>query len=722
MRARLAAATRALARRVLPYLVALCCVAVSALALLPQPSGGAPPPTADYVIVVGVAGLRWEDVDQTRTPNLWRLAERGAIGALSVRSARAVTCPEDGWVTLGAGNRARRSANDQEGCGPLLVPISQPEEPGATVIDQRSVVRDNRDLSWEVQPGALAEAVRCTTAIGPGAAIAGARPFGRLDRYLPSVDQGLARQLVACSLSLVDLGTVAGVGSERFAAARAADTTLAAILAARPEHSLVVVAGLSDTGETGRLHVAIADGPGYQGGWLSSLSTGRPGYLQLVDLAPTVLAALDRPAPAGLFAGAAAQRVADRPEPLATAVGKLADADRQATVQRVVADRFFLVLVLCQLALLVAMIPVLRRLRRPAGPQPRPPVPRAVVRLLETALAAAALAVPAALVADLVPWWRWRLPGVVFATVTSLVLCVVTIAVATLTRRHRAVGPIGVISALAAAAVALDVMTGARLQLNGVAGYSAATSGRYAGLGTVGLGVLAGGALLLAAAVAQRASKRWRPSVVAAVGAAGVVVVGSPYLGADAAGAAALSGGVCLAAAAAAGGWFTLGRLGAAVATAAIATTGFALLDLTRPVEQRSNVARFLVDLNDGTGGLAGQRLGEHNVVALATSPFTLLVVGTLMFAVLLAMRPWGGLRRLLGLYPPVRAALGGIGVATLLAGLIEGVGLNVLGTAVATVGPVVALGALRVLDHANDRTGCDTGRPMPVVEDKVLA
>jgi hypothetical protein len=722
MRARLAAATRALGRRLLPYLAALGCVTVSALALLPQPSGGTPPPTADYVIVLGAAGLRWEDVDQTRTPNLWRLAERGAVGALSVRSARTVTCPEDGWVTLGAGNRARRTAPDQPGCDPLRVPISQPEEPGASVIDQRSVVRDNRALSWEVQPGALAEAVRCTTAIGPGAAIAGARPFGRVDRYLPAVDQGLARQLVACSLSIVDLGTVAGSGAERFAAARAADATLAAVLAARPERALVVVAGLSDTGETGRLHVVIAHGPGYEDGWLSSRSTGRSGYLELVDLAPTVLAALDRPAPAGLFAGAAAQRAADRPEPLAGAVEKLADADRQSTVQRIVADRFFLVLVLGQLALLVALIPVLRRLRRPAGPQPHPPVPRAVVRLFETALAAAALAVPAALVADLVPWWRWRLPGTVFALVTSLVLCGVTVAVSVLTRRYRAVGPIGVVSALAAAAVAIDVLTGARLQLNGVAGYSAATSGRYSGLGTVGLGVLAGGTLLLAAAVAQRVGRGWRPSVVAAIGAVGVVVVGSPYLGADAAGAAALSGGVCLAAAAAAGGWFTLRRLGAAVATAALATVGFALVDLARPVDRRSNVARFLVDLNDGTGGLAGQRLGAHNVVAMATSPFTLLVVGTLVFAALLMMRPWGGLRRLLGLYPSVRAALGGVGVATLMAGLIEGVGLNVLGSAVATVGPLVALGALRVLDHANDRTPCDTGRPMPVAEDKVLA
>jgi len=38
------------------------------------------------------------------TPTLWRLAQQGSIGALSVGSAHQPTCPGDGWLTLGAGN------------------------------------------------------------------------------------------------------------------------------------------------------------------------------------------------------------------------------------------------------------------------------------------------------------------------------------------------------------------------------------------------------------------------------------------------------------------------------------------------------------------------------------------------------------------------------------------------------------------------------------------
>ena len=69
-----------------------------------RPATGAPTEHADYVVVAGAAGLRWDDVNAVDTPTLWRLAQQGSIGALSVRSAAAPTCPSDGWLTLGAGN------------------------------------------------------------------------------------------------------------------------------------------------------------------------------------------------------------------------------------------------------------------------------------------------------------------------------------------------------------------------------------------------------------------------------------------------------------------------------------------------------------------------------------------------------------------------------------------------------------------------------------------
>src|SRR5204862_5142160 len=163
--------------------------------------------------------------------------------------------------------------------------------------------------------------------------------------------------LSGCVLSIVDLGTIAGDRvAVRRVAARHADQALAGVLAARPAHSLVLVAGLSDTDLTSRLHVAIADGPGFPAGWLSSPSTSRAGYLQLVDLAPTALTALDRPIPTKLFAGQAAYALRGRPADLATAVSRLSDADREAGAQRRVTGGVLTLLTGFELLLFVAVV------------------------------------------------------------------------------------------------------------------------------------------------------------------------------------------------------------------------------------------------------------------------------------------------------------------------------------------------------------------------------
>src|SRR5204863_468033 len=82
---------------------------------VPRPASGSPDHTVDYVIIAGAAGLRWDDVNPTDTPPLWKLADDGSIGALSVRTARRPTCPGDGWLTLGAGNYAPRTGGRTEG-------------------------------------------------------------------------------------------------------------------------------------------------------------------------------------------------------------------------------------------------------------------------------------------------------------------------------------------------------------------------------------------------------------------------------------------------------------------------------------------------------------------------------------------------------------------------------------------------------------------------------
>ncbi|MFV2021470.1 hypothetical protein [Micromonospora sp. LOL_023] len=696
--------------RIVPLLVLAVLLAAGITALAGQPAVGTSARSADYVVVVGVAGLRWDDVDPQRTPTLWQLAGQGSIAALSVRSARLPTCPADGWVTLGAGNYAAHDASgvDTDGeCTPPQIVVDQPDGIGGFLPSQRATVRFNQErLSWGAVPGALAESVRCTVAVGPGAALAAARPFGRVDRYEPELPEDPRDLLASCVLSLVDAGAVTGEDpAVRAAAAAQADAELARVLAARPQRSLVLVAGLADTSTSTRLHVAVADGPGWDAGWITSPTTGRDGYLQLVDLAPTALYVLDRNQPAGLFIGQPAASAPGRPQDLADAIAHPADADREARAQRRASAWFFGLLVAFQTILAVAVVPLLRRVRRNAGRPGPDPVTRWAGAILEVLLTAAALTIPAALLADGLPWWRSDRPNLALAAITLVAVAIGTTAVRFSRPYRSTLGPMALVATVAAAVVAADVLTGARLQLNGVTGYSALEGGRYAGLGTVGLGVLIAGTLLAAGCLAQRVRRSWRVTVVVAVGGAVIILVGSPYLGADPVGAIALTAGVSIAAAISTGGWLSLPRVAWATVAGLVVTVGFALLDLQRPETERGSLGRLLTALGDGTAGLTLHRSSAANLAALLGSPLTVLalVSGVLVWFALL--QPWGGLKRLFGIYPAVRAAMAGAAVAAVVGGGLAGAALDVAGAAAAVGVPMAALVALRVLGHSADRT-----------------
>jgi hypothetical protein len=693
-------------RRLAPFLVAAAVALASIAALLVHPAVAADRRRADYVIIAGAPGLRWDDLSPTGTPTLWRLASAGSVGALSVRSARTLTCPSDGWLTLGAGNLALRpGARSTTPCPLTTVPMDDADGIGSMVTDQRDVVDDNAARTWGARPGALAESVRCTVAVGPGAAIAAARPIGRVDRYVNSLPDDPSDLLRQCVLAVVDLGTVSGEAAARRRTVEQVDARAALMLAGRPPSSLVLVAGLADTEEPARLHVAIADGPGYEAGWLGSPSTGRAGYLQLIDLAPTALSALGVDGRPAFFAGLPASRVGDRPGDLAPALHELSDADLGASVQRGISARFYVALGAAQLLLLAAAIPVLRRARRRSGPHEPGPVPAPVRRGMEALLVAAALALPAALLAGLMPGWR-STGGGLFGLGLAVGLAVVTTFTLVSPMRRHTLGPTAVAAGVAATVVVLDLLSGAHLQLNGVGGYSALDAVRYAGLGTTGLGVICGGLLLAAGCLAQQAPRRWRPVCVAVLGGVGVMVVGSPYLGADTAGAIALTAGVCVTAAMSNGGWLTISRLSWAVLSGVAVTAGFAVLDLRRSPDQRGSLGRFLAAVQEGSAGQLIQRTNAENVLSVVRSPLAVLAVAAAVFVFFVLLRPWGGLKRLFGIYPAVRAAAAGVVVSSLLGGLLNGAGLTVAGAAAATTLPLVALAALRVLAHADERTG----------------
>ncbi|HLU33130.1 MAG TPA: hypothetical protein VKZ74_03800 [Natronosporangium sp.] len=701
-------------RRLAPYLFVGVVALATIAGLTTRPDSPGATPAAERVIVAGAVGLRWDDVDPDRTPNLWRLAAGGSIGALSVRSANSPTCAADGWLTLGAGNWAADRAGDRLHSGdsgppgeycPRLDVTVETESGKALLPHQETLVRYNRDLPWGAVPGALAGAVDCTRAFGMGAAVAAARSFGRVDYYRPSLpdDPERAAQTLAgeCALGIVDLGVVAGEGASRIADVRRLDAAVARLLAARPPDTLLLVVGVADTDQDAHLHVAVADGGGLSAGWLTSATTGRTGYLQLVDVAPTVLAALDRPPPEVPLAGKPVTSRAGRPADLAEAVADLVAADQAAVRARPVADGFLAALTVFQLALFLVIVPLLRR-REPVptetGADPGWRRPRAALhRASPVLLVAAALAVPAALAAGAVPWWRAESAGGVFALTSLGVLAAAAAVVAGSPAFRHTLGLIAAAAGVSAAAVGADLLTGSWLQFNSVVGYSAHDGGRYVGLSEIGLGVLIASTLLVAGCLAEQVPRRHRPLVVVGVGALGVVLAGSPYLGDDMGGAVAMIVGVGLAAVLATGGWLTGRRVAWGVLAGLTVVVAVAISDLRQPVESRTGLGSLLTQFAEGTAGAGAQQVSQANAESLTGSPLTVLAIGAGAYLWFALLRPWGGLRRLFGIHPALRAGVIGATVASLVGGILIGAALTVAGAAAAVGVPLLTLAALRL-------------------------
>jgi hypothetical protein len=152
------------------------------------------------------------------------------------------------------------------------------------------------------------------------------------------------------------------------------------------------------------------------------------------------------------------------------------------------------------------------------------------------------------------------------------------------------------------------------------------------------------------------------------------------------------------------GGWLTFGRLAWATLAGLVVTAGFAALDLSRPDAERDRLGRFLAAFGDGTGGRAVQGAAASSVGSL-DSPLTVLAVVGAVLVWFALLRPWGGLKRLFGIYPAIRAAMAGIATAAVIGGVLGGSGLDVAGAVAALTVPMAALASLRVLDHASDRT-----------------
>jgi hypothetical protein len=723
----------------------------SSLPLAGAADGAQADVTADRVLVVGVPGLTWDDVDRAATPELWDLAGESAIGAMSVRAARSTTCLLDGWATLGAGNRARVPGPD-EGLPPVPLPtVPLPVDPAdptptptspdgapepaldttlahcglqeraatsalhdpVTVVERTAA--DEGTARFGAEPGALGAAVGCAMVSGRAATLAVAAPEVEITRPepLPSAPGELAGLLADCPLALVSLDELTEAGEPgprktedgtepelRAAALAEIDADVGRLRAAVAELSgdtLVLLTGISEVNDgRSQLHVGMASGPGFaDAGWLSSASTGRAPFGQLIDVAPTVLRALGHAVPASMN-GQPLRPAGERPE-LGAAVAELDRINTAATVHYRNTGRFFWSMVVVVVAVVGLGIGVLGGLLGSGRTTSRPPWRR----VLATASVAAAALPVATYLAGLVPWERSGSPALaLIAAVVVADLAVVALAVLGPWRRRR-LGPPLTVLALTFLVLVADVLTGSSLELDGLLGYDAIVAGRFTGYGNLTFGLLAISALTVTAAAATWLGRRAGPgrartvtaATVVGVGMLTVAVIGAPGLGRDFGGVLAALPGFLLLAMLLTGVRVTVVRLGAVLVAAVLAVTAVAVLDWRRPPEERTHLGRFVEQVQTGEAWTVVSRKAQANLDILLGSPLAWMLPVAAVAAFWL-LRP-GGLLRTAG---SGLAGLPGADVDVVRAALLAGLLSLAVGAAVNDSGVAVPATAAALL------------------------
>lgn len=701
-------------------------VGLLALLALVVPAGAAHAADDDGLVLVGVGGLHWSDIDRTTTPQLWGMVSEGSVGSISVHALAKVTCPLDAWLTISAASRVSAPADEAAGTTTCddLPDVRTTTEPRARVRGWADLVDPSAQPGVAGTPGTVGRRVddseRCANAIGPGAAVALARPDGRVTRYFDALDVD-GSVLRSCAVTVLDVGELPTDRAARLAALAALDDQLRTITAQVPIGTDVVVAGVSDspTGEAGLQAVVDWRRGGGPVAWLTSQSTRLPGVVTLTDLSATIV-----------------QRVGGETSdldgsPLETG------SERRMSTQRTLDNRryltemttvtpYLLPVVLAVagvgVAAVVGAVAVSRR-RRPRGPG------RALGRLAIAAVLVGASMPAGAQLAVLSRWWVRPAP-LVAATVWFTVGTIVVALVSWLLSRLLPRGPWRV--AVVAAGVSwllttVDGVTGTVLQQGSVFGITPTSGARYFGFGNTTFGAYAAAALVLAGALAVggRAVGRRRAGLVAAVVVAvlSVLVDGWPTFGADFGGALTLvlAFAVLLLPLTSVG--LTPRRvvvaLGAAVAVVAVV----AVVDWARP-GRSTHLGLFVQRIIDGDAlDVVGRKAAGAWATVDQPAGAAAAVVCLVVCAVLVGPDRWrpAVLHRLYDEWDGLRATLRAVVVAAVAGSLVNDSGVVVAVVLLAVAGAL--LGASAMADAwgerrapADERAGEPVLRAMPAV------
>lgn len=551
--------------------------------------------SAEQVVVVGVTG-RTSLSDGDRAV-LGAHTGDAQVAAVNVRARYLGACAAAGWTTLGAGRRA------------AVADLCQPAVQDGRVTDwaERQVAAAAR--RGDARLGTLAASVQgCVAAVGPGAALAAARPDGTVADYR-TLEQFRADGLrTSCPITLVD----AGPDSDAVIARLAGD----------PDRRLVVTGigpaeGSADPG----LQVFYRLGTTFPG-WATSASTRREGVVTLTDLTRTLIDH-DRPA------GSAAPTAVDG-APLAVEPAVLTVPAVEAHLAGVAALSDAAVtgyLGLGGYGAVLFVVLVVQLLRR------RWTVPRLILTF-GTVLPASMM------LTGSVPWQHAGHPGLAL-TAAVVGWSTVFTAAALLLGRRLAVPAAAVAAALTVVAFTVDAALGGPMQAGSMLNSRPIYGLRWYGFGNVTFAAYATAMLLLAGYLAHRLRRSGHPraavAAVAVLGAGVVVCEGWPTMGTDFGGVVALTPPVLWLLLVLAGVRLTWPRLLAVGASAVLAVAAISVLDWSRGPDRRSHLGNFVQRVLDGDAvDVVSRKAVASAETVLRPSGLVCVVVGVVLWVLVL--------------------------------------------------------------------------------------
>lgn len=647
-------------------------------------------PGGDTIVFIGMGALRWRDITPSTTPYLWMAlhGEQAGAGSLVVRTVKPLTCPADGWLTLGAGQRITTGKDTP--CHALAT--FRNELPWAELRDI------NEHTHYGAELGLLAKTLQenglSGAAIGPGATLALTDPDGMPPKVsYPAVvaSQTIGNQTAAlitkgeADLVLIDAaagaddvtGLTTGARARPSPAdlviAKRVDTRLGAALRGiqqgvqargKDERVRVVFASMHDRYNRPFLHFygeitltaqtpIFTDPPAApaaeqrnaavaeprEARWVSdphvyaagSASTRQHSLSQTTDLLPTLLDRLDVQVP---------YRAVGTPIALgnvATALHEMQsvenDIDRHIDRSRAAVPLLYPLFVLTVLALVVVAAQLLRH--------PRIEEVEAGTHGGLAWWAAIPIAVPLGVyLVDMFGWWRLDGP-MIGADAAAIIGALGALAAAALLAAIAlAIPAIPAICLLAASlwvVIVGDALTGAHLQRTAIMGSFATVGGRFYGVNNTAFTLLLVSSLILAASLAAAVRAKWRPVVIALVGLVTVTVDGAPMWGADFGGPPAIIPAFVVLGLLVAGMKVTWRRIMAIGLFTVVVVAAVAAVDWLRPETSRTHLGHLVTAaLNGDLGTIITRKIGGILQMLLAWQALAVLAAIILLASLLL--------------------------------------------------------------------------------------